>query len=58
LWHIRIQFDTVCRIQKLIPYANDSRPGELYERRGKTWKLIGYIKVEDKAKGTLTLINE
>ena len=35
LWHIRIQFDTTCRIQKLIPYANDGRPGELYERRGR-----------------------
>jgi hypothetical protein len=58
VWHIRIQFDTACHIQKLIPYENNDRPGELYERYGKTWKLIAYIKPEDKQTGTLTYIDE
>ena len=53
-WMIRIQFDTTCNIQKLVPYAFSTRPGELYERRGKSWKLIGYILPEDKAFGRLT----
>jgi hypothetical protein len=53
LWHIRIQFDSTCHIQKLIPYMNENRPGELYERQGKTWKLIGLIQPADKAAGTV-----
>ncbi len=55
-WLIRIQFDSTCHVQKLIPYKSDDRPGELYERQGKTWKLIGYIMPEDKATGHVTYV--
>lgn len=58
IWQIRIQFDTVCHIQKLIPYADADRPGELYERQGKAWKLIAHIKLEDKETGRLTYVDE
>jgi hypothetical protein len=58
LWSIRIQFDSACRIQKLIPHKNESRPGEVYERQGKTWKLIGIIKPEDKEYGIITPIRD
>jgi hypothetical protein len=58
LWLIRIQFDTACHIQKLIPHTHDTKPGELYERRGKTWKLIAIIEIEDKSTGRLTRITE
>jgi hypothetical protein len=52
----RIQFDTRCTIQKLVPNLGSSRPGEVYERRGKSWVLIGIIKPEDKPYGYLTPI--
>lgn len=55
-WAIRIQFDSSCHIQKLIPYTNESRPGEVYERRNKGWKLIGLIKPEDKQNGIITYL--
>jgi hypothetical protein len=58
VWQIRIQFDIVCHIQKLIPYADADRPGELYERQGKAWKLIAYVKPEDKGTGKLTYVDE
>jgi hypothetical protein len=58
LYAIRIQFDTACTLQKLIPYLTEERPGELYERRGKHWKLIGLIKPEDKATGRITPVND
>jgi hypothetical protein len=58
LWLIRIQFDTACRIQKLIPHVAENRPGELYERQGKHWKLIGRILPEDKTSGRVTTVNE
>ena len=57
LFSIRIQFDKACLIQKLIPYLKEDRPGELYERRGKTWKLIGLIKPEHKDSGEVTLVD-
>ena len=53
-WSIRIQFDTRCRVMKLIPYLGAERPGEVFERRGKSWVLIGIIKPEDKASGNVT----
>ena len=58
LFSIRIQFDKACHLQKLIPYLKEERPGELYERRGKSWKLIGLIKPENKASGRVTLVND
>jgi proteasome lid subunit RPN8/RPN11 len=55
---IRIQFDTQCRVMKLIPYAGEPRPGELYERREKRWVRIGIIKPEHKEAGTVTQLDE
>ncbi|MDY7225940.1 hypothetical protein [Hyalangium rubrum] len=54
VYSIRLQFDNACLVQKLVPYLNEERPGELYERRGKQWKLIGFIKLEHKATGVIT----
>ncbi len=58
LYAIRVQFDTACNVQKLVPYLNEDRPGELYERRGKHWNLIGTIKPEDKAHGRITAVQD
>jgi hypothetical protein len=58
IYSIRIQFDTACDIQKLVPYLTKDRPGELYERRGKHWKLIGLIKPEDKDRGRITPVDD
>ncbi|ATB34061.1 hypothetical protein MEBOL_007562 [Melittangium boletus DSM 14713] len=54
---IRIQFDTKCHIQKLVPHRYDDQPGELFERQGKAWKLIGIIKPEDKPYGFVTAVD-
>jgi hypothetical protein len=56
LWSIRLQLDTKCHVMKLIPYLEEERPGELYERQGKSWKLIGLIKPEDKDAGFVTSV--
>ncbi len=56
IWPIRIQFDGRCTIQKFIPNPGSSRPGEVYERRGKTWVLIGLVNPEDKLSGHMTPI--
>lgn len=58
LYSIRIQFDTACNIQKLVPYLTENRPGELYERQGKHWKLIGLIQPENKARGFITSVDD
>ena len=58
VFSIRIQFDKACHLQKLIPYLKEDRPGELYERRGKTWKLIGLIQPENKASGAITRVDD
>ncbi|ADO68846.1 hypothetical protein [Stigmatella aurantiaca] len=58
IYSIRIQFDKACHLQKLIPYMNEARPGELYERRGKSWKLIGLIRPENKANGAITRVDD
>jgi hypothetical protein len=58
VYSIRIQFDTECKVMKLIPYKNESRPGEVYSRVGKSWKLIALIKPEDKEEGIMTPIKE
>lgn len=50
----RIQFDTRCRTQKLIPFIDTQRPGELYERQENTWRLIGHILPENKESGFVT----
>lgn len=58
LWSVRIQFDTKCRVMKLIPHLNEDRPGEVYERQGKSWKRVGIIKPADKAYGIVTAVDE
>lgn len=59
LFSIRIQFDKACNVQKLIPYLQEEgRPGELYERHGTSWKLIGLIEPENKASGRVTRVTE
>jgi len=54
LFSIRIQFDAGCRVLKYIPYLEEVRPGELYERQRKEWLLVGLVKPEDKAIGKVT----
>jgi hypothetical protein len=58
VWLIRIQFDTACHLQKLIPYRYEDRPGEVYERLGKSWKRVGSIKAEDKVSGRITYLDD
>ncbi|WP_426756316.1 hypothetical protein [Myxococcus sp. Y35] len=57
-YFIRIQFDARCIIHKLIPYANEPRPGELYVRENKRWRLVGHILPDDKATGRITTVTE
>ena len=59
LWSIRIQFDRACTSMKLIPYiGSDTRPGEVYVRREKAWRLVGIIRPEDKRYGLVTAVND
>ena len=58
IWSVRIQFDTTCHIQKFVPYEGKDRPGEVYERRDKEWKLVGLVKPEDKEYGIVTAVAE
>lgn len=58
IWSIRIQFDTACHVQKYVPHEGHGRPGEVYERRDKEWKLIGLVKPEDKPYGIVTALDE
>jgi hypothetical protein len=39
---------------KLVPNIESTRPGEVYLRQSKTWKLIGIIKPENKQLGIVT----
>ncbi|RKH32990.1 hypothetical protein D7Y13_07435 [Corallococcus praedator] len=57
-YSIRLQFDTKCRVMKLVPHIGEARPGEVYERRGKSWALIGIVKPEHKAVGLMTSVEE
>jgi hypothetical protein len=54
IWQYRIQFDARCVIQKLVPHLDNPAPGEVYERRGRSWVLTGIIKPEDKPYGRVT----
>jgi len=58
IWPLRIQFDTRCTIQKLVPNLDSTLPGEVYERRGKTWVRTGVIPPEDKPSGYVTPLPE
>jgi hypothetical protein len=58
IYFVRIQFDSRCQLMKLIPHAKDERPGELFVREDKEWRLVGRILPEDKATGTVTPVKE
>ena len=58
VWPMRIQFDTACRVLKYVPQADAARPGEVYERQGGGWRLIGIVKPEDKPYGILTRVGD
>ncbi|MBZ4418813.1 hypothetical protein K8638_20285 [Myxococcus sp. RHST-1-4] len=59
IWSIRIQFDRACTVMKLIPYLDsDARPGEVYLRKEKRWKLVGVIRPEDKRYGLVTAVGD
>lgn len=58
LWLIRIQFDTRCTIQKLVPHLDEDRPGELFVREGARWRRIGLILQDDKASGRVTALSD
>jgi len=58
LWQYRVQFDSLCTIQKLVPNLDNPRPGEVYERRSRSWVLTGIIKPEDKPYGKVTPTGE
>jgi hypothetical protein len=53
-WSIRIQFDTTCRIFKYEPHSGEPRPGEVFLRVGKSWRLHSIVRVEDKPLGIPT----
>lgn len=57
-WSIRIQFDARCRVMKLVPYLDENRPGEVYERQSRVWKMIGIVKPEDKSRGYITPVSQ
>ncbi|WP_241758745.1 hypothetical protein [Pyxidicoccus parkwayensis] len=59
IWSIRIQFDRACTIMKLVPFIeNAKRPGEVYLRQEKRWKLVGIIRPKDKRYGLITAVDD
>ncbi|MBJ6765260.1 hypothetical protein JGU66_31230 [Myxococcaceae bacterium JPH2] len=55
-YSFRIQMDPTCTVQMYVPHAGEARPGEVYERRGSKWVLIGHV--VNKATGTIQSIPE
>jgi hypothetical protein len=54
-WSIRIQFDTTCRVLKVVPHLGEPVPGEVFfVRAGKQWRPIAIIRLQDKALGITT----
>jgi len=44
---------------KLIPHIdNAERPGEVYVRKEKNWKLVGIIRPQDKRYGLVTTVGD
>ena len=59
LYFLKVQFDSACHIQKIVPHLDArDKPGEVYSRRGKRWVLIGIIKPNNKAAGVVTPVSE
>lgn len=55
VWLIRIQFDVACTVMKYVPHKNTPRPGEVYVRRERHWRLVGLLESErDKELGIVT----
>ena len=50
-YSIRIQFQTTCRVLKLVPHRDEPTPGEVYLRTGRTWRLVAIIPNDAKGKG-------
>jgi hypothetical protein len=55
-YSFRVQMDAACTVQMLVPYLQESRPGELYERRQARWVLIG--RIYNKDSGTVVRVEE
>jgi len=53
-WSIRIEFDTHCRVYKYVLHLNEARPGEVFLRVGKTWRLQSIVRLDDKRDGKST----
>jgi len=59
MWFVKIQLDSACHIQKLVPHLDDaSKPGEVYSRREGRWVRIGIIKLADKPFGFITPVGD
>jgi hypothetical protein len=52
-YSIRIQFDTTCHVLKLVPHLNEPVPAEVFQRVGRSWRLLRVIPVYNKAKGKI-----
>lgn len=52
-YSIRIQFDTTCRLLKFVPHVNEPVPAELYERVGRSWRLLRVIPLYNKESGVI-----
>ncbi|HVE84148.1 MAG TPA: hypothetical protein VND93_14925 [Myxococcales bacterium] len=52
-YSIRVQFDTTCHVLKFVPHLNEPVPGELFERVGRTWRLLRVIPVWNKVDGAI-----
>jgi len=52
-YSIRIQFDTACHVLKFVPHVHEPVPAEIYERVGKSWRLVRVIPVYNKGSGII-----
>jgi hypothetical protein len=52
-YSIRIQFDTTCRVLKFVPHSSEPVPAELFERVGRSWRLLRVIPVHAKDRGII-----
>jgi hypothetical protein len=52
-YSIRVQFDTTCHVLKFVPHVNEPVPAEVFERVGRSWRILRVIPVYDKEKGVI-----
>lgn len=50
-WPIRIEFDTNCCVYKYVPRTSEARPGEIFLRVGKVWRLQSIVRLDEKCDG-------